>query len=278
MVRFTTKVFFGCLLLLPIGLVLNRERWENVHETVWEPRLCSEANQEKKTVLDGLLEDDAEGWSHRLARSNRQRQKQIVSSPKKGSYFFQENWHPTFSCETAERLGSSGDGGKWVCNPDALLLKQHILVYSLGSNEDFTFEEALFDKYGDRVEIHTFDPAPEPIAIPSFVHYHPILVTSLSDIMQQNQTVDILKMDVEGAETKLLDDEEALKNVNQLLVEIHLDPLFWPSTSPRVVHDLMMRLSSSFEIFSKEPNTLFGGGIACEFGFVRVPWDEICAG
>lgn len=55
--------------------------------------------------------------------------------------FYQDYWEPTFSCKFPTRIGTIGDGGKWVCNPLSILdvAKSHdkkVIVYSLGSNND----------------------------------------------------------------------------------------------------------------------------------------------
>ena len=51
--------------------------------------------------------------------------------------FIQNNWEPLLSCANEERIGSLGDGGKWICDPGKISNSKHCLVYSIGSNEDF---------------------------------------------------------------------------------------------------------------------------------------------
>ncbi|CAF3458204.1 unnamed protein product [Rotaria sp. Silwood1] len=74
------------------------------------------------------------------------------------STFFQNNWEPTIQCEFERRLGNIGDGGKWVCDIHRFgsLNTTNILVYSLGSNGDFSFEYAIKELFRN-AEIHTFD-------------------------------------------------------------------------------------------------------------------------
>merc|ERR1719313_1874251 len=79
---------------------------------------------------------------------------------------------PSFACPLAERLGASGDGGKWVCDPDRIaelaavdpggegrdrsaLQPSACLVYSFGSNGEASFERAVHKRLPE-CEIHTF--------------------------------------------------------------------------------------------------------------------------
>ena len=63
------------------------------------------------------------------------------------------------------RLGiASGDGGKWVCDPHRILPaknSQGCLVYSVGSNGNAMFEQAMYDtltpQCPEGLEVHTFD-------------------------------------------------------------------------------------------------------------------------
>ena len=71
--------------------------------------------------------------------------------------FFQGYFEPDFSCRHERRIGRNGDGGKWLCDPHRLQNKS-CLVYSVGSNGDVSFEQAVFDEIGPHCEIHTFDP------------------------------------------------------------------------------------------------------------------------
>ncbi|CAF5097666.1 unnamed protein product, partial [Rotaria sp. Silwood1] len=72
--------------------------------------------------------------------------------------FFQNNWEPTIQCEFERRVGNIGDGGKWVCDIHRFgsMNTTNILVYSLGSNGDFSFERAIKELFRN-AEIHTFD-------------------------------------------------------------------------------------------------------------------------
>ncbi|KAI2506909.1 methyltransferase domain-containing protein [Fragilaria crotonensis] len=73
--------------------------------------------------------------------------------------YYAANWDPDFSCRFLENsLGQSrADGHKWVCDPHRLAKKEDCLVYSIGSNGNFVFEEDL-QRQLPNCEIRVFDP------------------------------------------------------------------------------------------------------------------------
>jgi len=76
---------------------------------------------------------------------------------RKPGTFYQNNYEPDFVCQHERRIGKLGDGGKWICDPHRISDQEECLVYSVGSNNDFSFEQAVLDKIGHHCEIHTFD-------------------------------------------------------------------------------------------------------------------------
>ena len=78
--------------------------------------------------------------------------------PEEPHKWYQNNWEPAFTCLHERRIGRWGDGGKWVCDPHRITLKKAAdpcLVYSVGSNNDFSFEEAVPNDISMDCEIHT---------------------------------------------------------------------------------------------------------------------------
>lgn len=74
---------------------------------------------------------------------------------KKPGNFYQNNYEPDFVCQHEKRIGRLGDGGKWICDPHRITDQEDCLVYSVGSNNDFSFEQSVLDKIGHHCEIHT---------------------------------------------------------------------------------------------------------------------------
>ncbi|KAG0263023.1 hypothetical protein BG011_009420 [Mortierella polycephala] len=177
-----------------------------------------------------------------------------------------ENWSPwnawmpwwqyfqaAFSCpHEVQRVGSHGDGGKWVCG--LRLHEEHkerpCVVYSLGVSTESSFEREIADR--TNCQVFAYDGSvdsmgPEATNHPS-IHFHKMFIGSedkvdeqgrtwktVGTIMRENQHawIDILKVDIEGYEFKVFDafmDQFTAINNNshetlpfsQLLVELHL--------------------------------------------------------
>ena len=75
-----------------------------------------------------------------------------------GASWWQTYWEPCVGCSFERRVGPKGDGGKWVCNPDDLL-RTPCAVLSVGSNNDFRFEQAM-TAYG--CDVHVYDHTSNP--------------------------------------------------------------------------------------------------------------------
>ena len=124
---------------------------------------------------------------------------------------------PMLHCPLPQRVGADGDGGKLLCNPSLLRdLNSDCVVYSLGSRNDFSFEQAIFD-LAPQCEMHTFDctleDAPSTL-LPLF--FHPWCIDgkdsaderylSMATIYRKlgGKAVTILKMDIEGFEYQVM--------------------------------------------------------------------------
>ena len=209
-------------------------------------------------------------------------------------------FEPTWICEAAERLPpkfevGNGDGPKWVCGVDALATLPDCLVYSLGSNGDTSFESGIKQR-APRCEIHTFDPTlDKPWQLESvhaaeaagWLRFHAVGISDVDGTFAiQDRTfpalslpslkrslshgtgrhLDLLKVDVEGAEHRMLASAEAraeLAHVGQLQVELHGHSFNQTLQFMQAAHAAGLRL------FSKEPNHWGCAGSGCvEMSFV----------
>jgi hypothetical protein len=205
-----------------------------------------------------------------------------------GNFFFQDAWDPSFNCEFEEKIGIEKGTPKWVCNPQVLLEKNDtILVYSIGSNGDFSFEEALLALY-NKIEIHTVDFTDYSSSAPTGVKYHTYRLIgeprnrkmnekTINELVYElghvNKTIDVLKIDINGDEYDVVltaIKEGVFKHVDQLLIEVHLGPTLL--TKNQLNQMFTALYNENFEIFHKEPNFMTTFDCCIEYGFVKVLW------
>lgn len=182
----------------------------------------------------------------------------LVNSEALKAYHEVANWdvlHPFASCPGEQRYGWVGDGGKWTCVPmhkrdtDKAFRNGDCMVYSFGVQDKPSYEHVLVDHLG--CTVHAFDPTPG-LKSPFTRHtdritFHPwgilqrdgtlelrgkpvpgySLPTIMTKLGHTGTTLDVLKVDVEGAEWGILWDivplatsEEGLP-FHQLQVEFH---------------------------------------------------------
>jgi hypothetical protein len=212
-------------------------------------------------------------WKYRKTLHHRQDKRNRVNDSR--PLFFQNNWEPTIQCEFEQRLGNSGEGGKWLCDIRRFESMNYgkILIYSLGSHGDFSFERAVKQELPN-AEIHTFDmniyKCPDDICI-----FHQArlgdgkmkdsksLLMVINELGHQKRNLDILKVDIEGSEFNLFEElfQSSTNNltdipyIRQILIEIHLGGGATNEETSRRTHRLfeLFRLNN-YAIFHKEVN------------------------
>jgi len=243
--------------------------------------------------------EDAATWEKRykhrnyqMARTNSIVSEELVHQTLKS--LFQIYWEPTFSCAFPTRVGRIGDGGKWVCNPQSILAaaiseKRKVIIYSLGSNNDYSFETGINEIFGSFGEIHTFEQNLPQITPPSFTNFHHLKLVgenadgtfdvtnngkSITKIRQElghiGREIDIFKIDIEGAEYEVLKtyiSKGCSLKANMILMETHWD-------TPAHYSELFANLQKNcgMELYMKEPNIQFSKGEVLEWCFVRIDW------
>ncbi|CAF1054305.1 unnamed protein product [Rotaria sordida] len=202
--------------------------------------------------------------------------------------FFQDNYEPTFSCQFEQRLGINGDGGKWICDVYRLKQLKSCLIYSLGSNGEFSFENEI-KHYLPNCDIHTFDM--KEFNCTDMCTFHKVNIGSgfdgtktlrmiMSELNHSQRHIDILKIDVEGSEYEFFDNlfntsDHLSQNIRQILVEIHLSTIIRQVNNTPVydfekIHHLFdLFHKNHFVIFHKEVN-LYNPHQAFEFSFIRL--------
>ena len=157
--------------------------------------------------------------------------------------YFTDHWRPDrAACSRLVRLGNGGDGGKIACRVAPPAAKP-CLIYSVGSNNDFSFEVAAHGMY-PQCEIHTFDPTVDFPRPPSFVTFHQTTVP-----LTPPGPLFMLKMDCEGCE--YADLPFLAPEAMQIFVEVH------PCLTRSVDRDrvLLETLARTHTLFSREHNT-----------------------
>jgi len=209
-------------------------------------------------------------WYCRLIRSaNHHRNIEIklrFPNPKDGTwkqrqlpYTAWDFFPPAYDCPfEMERLGNFGDGGKWICGISqyAAFEERPLIVYSFGVDEDSSFEAELVDRTS--AYIYAFDYSVDNMGpevangTKSNVKFSKIGLGGHDETIDGNQFmtlpsimselghdyVDILKMDIEGAEFDALDVLMETYNgsnlpFGQIMIEFHL----W--AAPQNIRDLV---------------------------------------
>ncbi|CAF1452636.1 unnamed protein product [Rotaria sordida] len=226
-------------------------------------------------------------WKHRKRLHHIQDKRNRFSDAR--LLFFQNNWEPTIQCEFERRLGNVGDGGKWICDIHRFgpMNTTNILVYSLGSNGDFSFERAIKGLFS-KAEIHTFDlgvyKCPENVCI-----FHQVRLGSgkndsskslqmvMNDLGHQKRQIHILKVDIEGSEFNFFEElfqfsnnnQNDLPYIRQILFEIHLGRAGTEAPSRRTHKLFELFRSNHYAIFHKEAN-LYSAQNVFEYALLRL--------
>ncbi|XP_048254957.1 probable methyltransferase-like protein 24 isoform X2 [Haliotis rufescens] len=147
-------------------------------------------------------------------------------------------------CKDIIRLGKLSDGGWEVCNDREYSPSSKCLVYSVGINNDFSFDDEIAKQFG--CEVHSFDPSMNQKSYKrnEQVYFHNIGLSDVNVHIPPNKTgwemrtlgaikqelghakrrVDVLKMDIEHWEWKVLPQAIAsgfLGDVTTLDLELH---------------------------------------------------------
>lgn len=243
---------------------------------------------------DGFFDDiRASDWKLLIERTQATPHCKSSCEPEPAEAWYQNNWEPNFTCLHERRIGLWGDGGKWVCDPHRITAKSNAgngcLVYSIGSNNDFSFEESVLQDISPHCEIHTFDPTvgeyPSNLPTNGNVKFHAwglaanddgayhTLPTMVRELEHYDKEIDILKIDCEGCEWSTYGSWLS-KGVRarQIMIELHGSTL---GENPVPATKFMEFLSQhGYVIFHKEPNTLGCQDSCIEYSFVRLAIPE----
>ena len=152
------------------------------------------------------------------------------------------------SCAFERRLGKRGDGGKWACDPDQLLEHGRCAIASVGSENEWSFETEVLERYACDF-VHTFDHTVYDPTPPRGATFHPLKLSAADDeaertinvagvvrMLPPGRVLDILKIDIEGGEYFMLAHNASLdamaRSVRVLMIEVHMCSNFVPEPDP----------------------------------------------
>jgi hypothetical protein len=222
--------------------------------------------------------------------------------PKLSPYarWYYHNYEPNFTCQFERRVGGNGngDGPKWVCDPHRLRDnsisrkaknpdKPGCVIYSVGSNGDFSFELGMQNMIGKGTcEIHIFDmdnfEAEMPQELEATYHtwgfrgdkdpatdeeghaYYTLKETIAMLGHDDLEIIDIFKIDCEGCEWATFNEwfDPAIPMFQQILVEVHKPP------ADKVLQFFDGMKDHGYATFHKEPNLAAPSMI--EYAFVKL--------
>lgn len=211
----------------------------------------------------------------------------------KPNLWYYNNYDPIFSCPFVKRVKGIGDGPKWTCDPHQLRRvarelhqkdpRQPCLLYSVGSNGNYQWEDGIFHETDGLCEIHVFDYSQNYTRKKNAqrnIHFHQWGVQgsteerrgkqwkSLPEIIQalghEDRTIQMLKIDCEGCEWDSYEDWIGL-GIRQILIETHS----LPANKSLGLHFFDSFIQHDYVLYSKEVNP-WGGGQYVEFSYLKL--------
>ncbi|KAJ7147281.1 methyltransferase domain-containing protein [Mycena filopes] len=244
-------IFIAALCLLaqqhtsPSELSLNPKSWKNLHATGTDARV----SRLNLTLQSNEIRYQ-EAVKERKASIARIGPNAVAfPAPFSAFYTLWDLFAPVFSCPfEVWRVGTMGDGGKWVCGLQRATQQPNCVIYSMGVERQSSFEQEVL-RQSERCQVYGFDFSvsqwgPElraDIAVNSRAHFYPWKMGgvdnhaaspkeySFQGIMKElgHDFVDIWKIDIEGSEFSAL--EAVIKSFKgrplpfgQMEIELHI--------------------------------------------------------
>lgn len=166
----------------------------------------------------------------------------------------------TLPCRSLKKFGREntiGDTGKFLCNADVIFQQPDCIIYSLGSNNQFDFEEAILREF-PKCKVYTFDCTSKPP--PDTENYKNVIFNkwclgpkdfiaeggreyrTLESIMQtlNHPSIQLLKMDIEGWEMDVFEAMLKFPYNSNLPYQISFETHHWHFWSPLALQHLAL--------------------------------------
>uniref|UniRef100_A0AC35GB76 Methyltransferase domain-containing protein n=1 Tax=Panagrolaimus sp. PS1159 TaxID=55785 RepID=A0AC35GB76_9BILA len=171
---------------------------------------------------------------------------------------------PEVFCKDLIRIGRVGDGGKWICNPTAMLNWPKCNIYSLGTYNDPSFEEDFQTFLSNKCKLRCVDKDEQnPDTIKRIEDVNGVFkkafigsktnasenMLKFSNLLSEfrDRRIDILKIDIEGGEFDIIDELVSVP-MCQILIEVH------GKTAEQTLELLQALSKNGFYLFSYEVN------------------------
>lgn len=280
----------------------------------------------------GFFKEPNDQWKlrkkqHRMELGRQKRHAPAFHQCQLAAAFWGLNYRPSFSCAYKQLIGGDevGLGMYAVCDPHKISqkvagtrrrptsthdpsnkptrnagVKEGCLVYSVGSDGDFSFEESVRAEISAECEIHTFDPNPvqhyngENASAPDFVSYHAYPVGTdmgsrvgaaqqdspgksmpdiVSELGHEGRTIDLFKIDCEGCEFETYESWFGSNVIiQQILIELH-----WDHCDRDMVHKVQKFFqylqNQGYVAFNREPAIVWNPeapGSNMDYSFIRL--------
>jgi len=188
-------------------------------------------------------------------------------------------------CRTMKRIGGkwlkrAPDGDKYICM-DNILKGSPCHIYSFGIYNDWSWEDYMGEHHGCSIWAydHTVDFPDTRGRNINFFNFGPGIGKNLdpfSNHIQKNghnsMIIEYLKVDIKLREGGLKDwlSSGALKNVNQLAIELHLGPLHSGPRFKWLLKIIQDMYKLNFRLISSQPNLYMGPGQDSYYHWIEV--------
>lgn len=261
----------------------------------------------------GFFDESDTDWQirkqiHHMVLSKQKQIDKAFQQCQLGHAFWHFNYMASFQCAHAAPIGNF-----LVCDPHKITKKasvaaaagkQDCLVYSVGSDGIFTFEEDVLESIYPECDIHTFDPFPishylgEGAQPPKFVSYHAYPVgavvkenrmgpfkaedvpdgksvsTIVEELGHKGRAIDMFKINCEGCEYETYRSWfDSGVDIRQILIEMHWDHCD-ATNMPTKIHAMWQHLQEhGYVPFAKTNNAGWDPEAVasqCDFSFIKL--------
>ncbi|KHJ99914.1 hypothetical protein OESDEN_00099 [Oesophagostomum dentatum] len=141
--------------------------------------------------------------------------KAVFNSLSKNYMFVYNNMAPEVFCPELVRVGTTNDGGKWICSP--FRIPDGCVIFSLGMYNEVTFEQELQYITNKRCSVYAYDSneqAPATLKLLETIRTKAMKATIAAEtdiakehytindlmVMENVDKIEIFKIDIEGSE------------------------------------------------------------------------------